>query len=68
MTKYYVNDNTDNQGNHEVHKEGCSWLKLVVSSTYLGEFSSCKDAVAAAKKIYSTADGDIHCIPECNNG
>lgn len=66
MAKYYVNKNPQDNGDHEVHKDGCSWLKMVVDKKYLGEFSSCHGAVAAAKAYYPTADGCKHCSPECN--
>jgi hypothetical protein len=26
MPNYYVNDNPQDNGDHEVHEEGCSWL------------------------------------------
>ena len=66
MDDYYVNDNAQNNGDHEVHKEGCSFLALVTDKTYLGKFSNCRDAVRKAKEIYPTADGCKHCIPECH--
>jgi hypothetical protein len=33
---------------------------------YLGEFSGCRAAVAAARKHYSRADGCYFCSPECH--
>ena len=66
MASYYVNDKPQSNGDHEVHKEGCYWLSLVSSRTYLGVFSSCHGAVREAKKIYSTANGCIHCSPDCH--
>lgn len=50
MPKYYVNDNAQSNGDHEVHKEGCSYLPDVVNRTYLGEFQTCQPAVREAKK------------------
>ena len=38
MADYYVNDTAQANGDHEVHKQGCYWLTLVVSRTYLGNF------------------------------
>jgi len=66
MPNYYVNDNAQDNGDHEVHEEGCSWLKQVVSSTPLGYHSSCHGAVRAAKEIYPTADGCAYCCPACH--
>lgn len=64
--KYYVNKNPQNNGDHEVHKEGCLWLPLESNRIYLGEFYSCSDAVKAAKQYYSDVDGCAKCIPQCH--
>ncbi len=66
--KYYVNNNAQSNGDHEVHNEICPYLPLIVSKTYLGVFSNCKPAVQEAKKTYATADGCARCSPDCNNG
>lgn len=59
MAKYYVNNNAQPNGDHEVHREGCSYFPTDVR--YLGEFSSCAPAVEKAKTIYRSADGCYHC-------
>lgn len=64
--RYYVNDNAQSSGEHEVHKSGCSWLELVTSKTYLGDFTNCKSAVAKAAKIYTNVDGCAKCCPSCH--
>ncbi len=67
MAGYYVNNNAQENGDHEVHKKGCSWLDLVVSKEYLGEFSSCHGAVAKAKRDhYAKSDGCAYCCPACH--
>ncbi len=66
MERYYVNDNPQPNGDHEVHVEGCSFLKLANSTTYLGRFSDCKPAVEEAKKIYPKSDGGAFCCPKCH--
>jgi len=66
MPLYYVNDNAQNNGDHEVHKEGCVWLAKASSTTSLGYHSFCASAVQSAKKIYSTADGCATCSPDCH--
>jgi hypothetical protein len=68
MERYYVNDNAQNSGDHEVHKDGCYYLSLAKSTTYLGYHSSCKTAVTEAKKYYSQSDGCAFCSPDCNKG
>ena len=66
MVDYYVNNSAQSNGDHEVHKDGCSWLNLVTSRTYLGMFGSCYGAVQKAKITYPTADGCVHCSPACH--
>lgn len=67
MSRYYVNDHAQNNGDHEVHMEGCPYLSQARSTTYLGEFANCREAVAAAKRIYSKSDGCYHCCPACHH-
>jgi hypothetical protein len=66
MPLYYVNDNDQPTGEHEVHKDGCSWLAKVVSKTSLGLHTSCHGAIAKAKTIYSNVDGCAYCCPDCH--
>ena len=66
MAKYYVNDRAQSTGEHEVHKEGCPFLPLVVSKTYLGEHSSCQLALIEAKKYYNNVDGCATCCRNCH--
>jgi hypothetical protein len=63
--KYFVNDDPWPGQQHEVHKEGCSWMPT--TKTYLGDFVNCQGAVAKAKTIYSDADGCKHCSLPCHN-
>ena len=48
MALYYVNKNAQSNGDHEVHKTGCSWLPKTENRIYLGDFSSCSLAVTKA--------------------
>ena len=63
---YYVNNTAQLNGDHEVHENGCYWLSIATSTTYLGEFDSCGPAVTTAKRMYSTANGCRHCSPACH--
>ncbi len=65
---YYVNDNEQSNGDHEVHEDGCYWLGLAASKTYLGYFDSCRAAVTAAKKHYQQVNGCATCSPACHTG
>lgn len=64
--KYYVNANAQSNGDHEVHREGCSWITLLSNMKYLGDYPSCQPAVKRAKEIYSKADGCKYCCPQCH--
>ncbi len=63
---YYVDTNTDHQGDHEVHKEKCSWLPKPENRIALGEHANAHEAVRKAKAYYPTADGCYHCSPEAH--
>lgn len=66
MKKYYVNNNAQSNGDHEVHNQDCPYLSSIISKKYLGEFSNCEDAVAEAKKTYSESDGCKTCSEACH--
>ena len=54
---YYVNQNAQDNGDHEVHVSSCSYLPAVSNRTYLGDFSSCEPAVDEARKQYTQSTG-----------
>lgn len=64
--KYYVNQNAQPNGDHEVHREGCRFMPNPENRKYLGEFFTCLGAVVEAKKTYPKADGCAVCSPECH--
>jgi hypothetical protein len=66
MSNYYVNKNAQVNGDHEVHKEGCSFMPTLENRTYLGNFITCRDAVNEAKKTYATANGCYFCSYDCH--
>lgn len=66
MSKYYVNINSQPNGDHEVHTEWCSRLPLPHNRQYLGDLSSCEPAVKLARKVYPTADGCFYCCRPCH--
>lgn len=68
-SSYYVNTRAQTNGDHEVHKEGCTWMPSTENRKYLGSFNSCADAVKEAKKTYpTTANGCVHCSSACHTG
>ena len=66
MAMYYVNKNAQTNGDHEVHKKGCSFIPKPENRTYLGDFITCKSAVTQAKKYYSQVDGCYYCSNNCH--
>jgi len=66
MDKYYVNENPQTTGEHEVHKANCSYLPEYPNRKYLGEFANCADAVREAKKYFNNVDGCYYCSNECH--
>jgi hypothetical protein len=66
--RYYVNKNAQANGDHEVHTSNCSWLPEPQNRQYLGDFYSCQQAVAEAKKYYWQSNGCKYCCPECHTG
>lgn len=64
--KYYVNVNSQQNGDHEVHTLGCSFLPDPENRIYLGEFNSCSPAVRKAKQRYSKSDGCYYCSRACH--
>ncbi len=71
MDRYYVNNNQQESKDgrhHEVHKDGCDWLKRASDTTYLGTFSNCHEAMVVARRKYPrTADGCIRCCRDCHS-
>ncbi len=63
---YYVNRQPQLNGDHEVHRENCTWLPATHNRVYLGKFSSCHRAVREAKKIYPQSNGCKYCSKECH--
>lgn len=66
MPRYYVNENAQSNGDHEVHREGCNWLPDPDNRVYLGTFSSCSPAVREAKKKYARSNGCYFCSNACH--
>lgn len=66
MARYYVNKNSQSNGDHEVHKEGCSYMPDPENRLYLDNFTNCKDAVKEAKKTYTKSNGCYYCSNECH--
>jgi hypothetical protein len=68
MSLYYVNKNAQDNGDHEVHKSGCSYMPERENQVYLGDFTSCAPAVKKAKETYPKSNGCYYCSNDCNTG
>ncbi len=66
MPNYYVNQNAQLNGDHEVHEEGCSYMPAPQNRMPLGVHSNCASAVQAAKRRYDRANGCYHCSYACH--
>lgn len=70
MTYYYYNNNTDNKGNHEVHKDNCSYLPAANNRTLIGYETNCQSAIDSAKRKTGKTnfDGCYYCCRPCHTG
>jgi hypothetical protein len=66
MKKYYVNKNAQANGDHEVHTANCSYLPAAENRIYLGEFSSCRGAINAARNRFTRVNGCYYCSTPCH--
>lgn len=64
--KYYVNNNAQLNGDHEVHLGTCPYSSMMYSRMYLGEFETCQEAVRRAKKHYPRSNGCFTCCKPCH--
>ncbi len=68
MARYYVNKRAQASGEHEVHRQGCSYMPSEENRRYLGDFAGCHEAVRAARMIYPNSNGCYYCSRECHTG
>lgn len=68
MAHYCVNKNAQENGDHEVHKVGCSWYPNEENRVSLGTHDTCYTAVIEAMNHFPKSNGCAHCSPDCNTG
>lgn len=69
MADYYVNRKAQPNGDHEVHDKAACPPQFFPSSEnalYLGSYSTCAQAVQAARTYFSQVNGCIYCSPACH--
>lgn len=64
--RYYVNMNAQENGDHEVHTTGCSWMPDAENRKYLGDFNYCWEAVNESRKYYNQTNGCYYCANACH--
>lgn len=67
MEDFYLNNNAQSNGDHEVHRRNCSYFPQS-NYEFLGQFSDCKDAVrvAIAKYPLKKINGCYYCSRSCH--
>lgn len=66
MAQYYVNQNAQENGDHEVHRGGCNYMPLPANRIVLGDHWNCRAALAVARLSFTRVDGCYYCCPECH--
>lgn len=69
MKYFCVNKNGQSypeNGEHEVHREGCPTPPWNANKHDLGDCSNCYEAVRKAKQVYDNVDGCANCCPDCH--
>lgn len=67
MARYYMNENPQENGDHEVHKDGCDYMPSIFNRRFLGDFDNCHQALKVALEIDKDADGCYWCCRDCHN-
>ena len=66
MPTYYVSLNEETNGEHWVHRAGCTFVPAENQRFALGDFHTCTAAVRKAKDYYARANGCFYCSRECH--
>jgi len=66
MAYYCVNKNAQSNGDHEVHKSGCSFYPAPENRISLGEHLVCSTAVSKARDYYDQVNGCYYCANPCH--
>ena len=67
MAIYYVSKYAQPNGDHEVHRDGCSFLPRLENRMLLGDHTHCSAAVNESKKHYTQSNGCFSCSHECHS-
>jgi hypothetical protein len=64
--QYFVNTQSQSNGDHEVHVQYCVWMPNSSNAKPLGMFENCYEAVREAAKTFRQVNGCIHCCRPCH--
>ena len=65
MKKYFINISANEDNEHTVHGEDCSFIPDPEKRKSLELHSSCLSAIKKAKKLYPKAVACIYCSGDC---
>ena len=66
MAHYFATKDASPNGEHQVHRLGCSHNPDEENQTYLGSFFGCCAAVHKAREYYLYVNGCMYCSRECH--
>lgn len=68
MAYYYINENQQPNGDHEIHTTGCPHPPLMENRIEIGNYTNSHQALAAARARWpkSQINGCAYCCPEIN--
>ncbi|SFK59058.1 hypothetical protein SAMN04487936_12021 [Halobacillus dabanensis] len=66
MAQYFVNQNQQVEGQHEIHVEGCEFLPFEKNLLELGGHTDCSSAIGVARSTFEEVNGCKHCCPDCH--
>ena len=64
MHRYFVNLYPEQNGDHLVHREGCT--RLPTFPLNLGHHPDCQHAVDVAKRFFPRSNGCFQCARDCH--
>ena len=63
---FYVNEDAQPNGDHEVHRRTCEFLPGIPNQKYLGDFEDCEPAVEEARNYFDQVNGCFFCARQCH--
>jgi hypothetical protein len=64
MNKYYLENDENTNGEHEIHMISCNYKSKIDNLIFIGLFTECKYALLEAQEIFKRVNGCSFC---CNS-